>query len=434
MRGGGGDSVRGMTEQTSVAVVGAGITGLALAHALHLRGVPHIVLEAGQRVGGVIRSESVDGHLLEFGPQRTRLTSVIGDLVGALGLEKDVLTAPAGLPLFVYRNGKLRLVPYSPRDLFRSDIVSFGAKARLFVEPLTGPARAKETVASYFTRKVGRDIYEALVGPLYGGLYASDPAEMIVGLSLGPVLREFRIGRSLLLPLLLRKGRIDPPAACTFTDGLEMLPRALHASNSANVRLGASVTSISHDGGWTLRSGDTTIRAEHVVLTVPASTASDLLRPVVPNTARALASLTYNPLAVVHLYAPESALRGLGYQVAFGEKLVTRGVTFNDSLFGRRGVYTAYLGGAKAPVVSRWSDAEVAAVAIREFQAVTGVTAEVLRVTREWMPAWDRSWSAIANLTLPAGIHVAANWQARPGIPGRLAQATRLAEQLADPR
>ena len=47
------------------------------------------------------------------------------------------------------------------------------------------------------------------------------------------------------------------------------------------------------------------------------------------------------------------------------------------------------------------------------------------------MPAWDRSWSAIQGLSLPAGIHIHANWMARPGIPGRLATARRLAESLA---
>jgi hypothetical protein len=34
-------------------------------------------------------------------------------------------------------------------------------------------------------------------------------------------------------------------------------------------------------------------------------------------------------------------------------------------------------------------------------------------------------------MTLPAGLHLAANWESRPGIPGRLAQARRLAERLA---
>ena len=43
---------------------------------LAARGRDFLVLEAGARVGGVIRSARVEGHLLDWGPQRTRLTDV----------------------------------------------------------------------------------------------------------------------------------------------------------------------------------------------------------------------------------------------------------------------------------------------------------------------------------------------------------------------
>ena len=54
-------------------------------------------------------------------------------------------------------------------------------------EPFTRAPDPDETVARLFTRKLGRQAYERLIGPLYGGLYASDPADMIVGLSVGHV-------------------------------------------------------------------------------------------------------------------------------------------------------------------------------------------------------------------------------------------------------
>ena len=66
-----------MIVRTSVAVVGAGVTGLALGHYLAAARVPHIVFEADARPGGVIRSARVEGHLLEWGPQRTRLTAAL---------------------------------------------------------------------------------------------------------------------------------------------------------------------------------------------------------------------------------------------------------------------------------------------------------------------------------------------------------------------
>jgi oxygen-dependent protoporphyrinogen oxidase len=131
----------------------------------------------------------------------------------------------------------------------------------------------------------------------------------------------------------------------------------------------------------------------------------------------------------VHLHA-ETSLRGLGYQVSLAEALVTRGVTFNDALFGRTGVYTVYLGGAKNPWIAATSGERLAQIAVDEFRTVTGYDARVLSVQQERMPAWDRSWGAVNGMTLPRGLHVHANWDARPGIPGRLLMSRRLAERL----
>jgi protoporphyrinogen/coproporphyrinogen III oxidase len=411
--------------------VGAGITGLVLAHELARRGVEFVVLESSDRVGGVIRSQRLDGHLLEWGPQRTRLIGPMATLVDELGLRDEVVLAPAGLPLFVYADGKLRRVPFSAGGFLTGDLLSLRGKARVLLEPFTAGPRDDEDVADYFVRKLGRQGYERLAGPLYGGLYASDPAEMVMRLSLGHVLREFRVGRSLALTLL-KRGGVSPPAACSFRDGLATLPRALHQRHADRVRRRTPVEALSRKGvGWRVHTGQGVVEAAQVVLTCAAPAAAALLRECAPQASEAVARLHYNPLAVVHLHAPSGVPDGLGYQVAFGEPLRTRGVTFNHSLFGRTGVYTAYLGGAKHPAVVGLPEDEIGRIAVEEFARVTGAESAVLSVARERMPAWDRSWSAISGLSLPPALHVAANWESRPGIPGRLAQARALAERLA---
>src|SRR4029453_8537825 len=54
--------------KTTVAVIGGGICGLSAALALHKRGRRYVVLEASDRFGGVIRTETEAGFLLEAGP------------------------------------------------------------------------------------------------------------------------------------------------------------------------------------------------------------------------------------------------------------------------------------------------------------------------------------------------------------------------------
>jgi phytoene dehydrogenase-like protein len=55
----------------SVAIIGAGITGLTAAFYLKRKGIPATVYEASGRGGGVIQSLRQDGYLAEFGPYFT---------------------------------------------------------------------------------------------------------------------------------------------------------------------------------------------------------------------------------------------------------------------------------------------------------------------------------------------------------------------------
>jgi len=420
-----------MSERTRVAVIGGGLTGLALGHFLSRAGVPHIVIEADRRPGGVMRSGRVDGHLLEWGPQRTRLTASTRELIGDLGITDEVITAREGLPLFVYSKGKLRKVPFSALGFLTSNIVPVGAKLKLLLEPFQAEARDEESVADYFIRHLGRAMYDNVAGPLYGGLYASDPANMRVGLSLRHVLDEVGVERSLVLTFLRKGGAVDPPAACSFREGMQTLPWALYAANRENVLLDTAVHRIHRvQNYWEVETEAGYVAADRVVLTTPAPAAAALLALIAPAASDAFRKLVYNPLAVVHLYA-ETDLVGLGFQVSLAERRVTRGVTFNDSIFDRKGVYTAYLGGAKFPGAVQWRDEELGAVAAREFRQMTGYEARPISVEREYMPAWDVTWSGLAGLELPPGIRIAANWESRPGIPGRLAQARRLAAEFA---
>ena len=51
-----------------IIIVGGGITGLAAAFELSLRGVPFQLLEASPRAGGLIHTEHADGFTIEAGP------------------------------------------------------------------------------------------------------------------------------------------------------------------------------------------------------------------------------------------------------------------------------------------------------------------------------------------------------------------------------
>jgi oxygen-dependent protoporphyrinogen oxidase len=417
-----------------VAVVGAGITGLALTHHLTQRGIDSVAFEADDRAGGVIRSETVDGRTLEVGPQRLRLTPGVRDLVEHVNLSDAVIEAGEER-LFVYSHGRLREAPLDREAFLRTDLLSWPAKLRLLAEPLTRQGMPEETAAELFTRKFGRQAYERFIGPLYGGIYGSDPAEMPAEFALEGLLKREEQTGSFLRAFLKRVGQGQASPPVSFEGGNKRLPDGLAAAYADRLELDTPVTAIrpaaADSGRYTVETPAEEQTFDHVVVTTPADVAASLLDGVADGT-EGLASLNYNPLAMVHLDA-DCDREGFGYQVAFGEDLHTLGASWNDSMFGRENLYTVFLGGMSEPEMVDRSPREIGEIAAREFEAVMGVPASVLKVTtrERWFPAYDRSWYALDSFDAPDGIHLATNYTARMGVPSRVREARELAETLA---
>jgi protoporphyrinogen oxidase len=79
--------------QADTVVVGAGITGLTCAYRLQKLGIKTLVLESGNRIGGVIRSERINGHLVEWGPTSLLPTPHTFGLLEELGLDNQLESA-----------------------------------------------------------------------------------------------------------------------------------------------------------------------------------------------------------------------------------------------------------------------------------------------------------------------------------------------------
>ena len=417
-----------------VGVVGAGISGLALVRSLTKRNVDVAAFEARAKPGGVMRSQRVDGHVLELGPQRLRLTPGIESMVDELGLHDQLRKGDDDQPLFVYHEGSLKVVPLSVREAITTDLLGPLGKLRVLKEPFTGPPRPGETVDEFLVRKFGRQAARRYFGPLYSGLYGTHPAEMPMQYSLGRALENAGIDGSVLLWLLrkLLEGQ-DSPSVCTFDDGLGTLTSALYELHADTIALETPVKRIEEsDDGFDIVTAGGTECVDEVVLTTPAGTSADLLESVDAEAAATLRRLTYNPIGMVYLESNFDG-EGIGALVPSGSSVRISGATWNASFLDRDRLFTCYVDRGRDPKLLERTKEELGELAAAEFEYLTGAPATPLHV-HVWepgMPAYDRSWTAMEALELPAGVHLCANFVGRAGIAGRIRHASRLAADLA---
>ncbi|TQQ82523.1 protoporphyrinogen oxidase [Halonotius roseus] len=443
-----------------VGVVGAGISGLTLVDALVDRGVDVVAVESRPEPGGIVRSQRMDGRVVELGPQRLRLTPSIESLVDDLGLREGLRIGDDDQPLYIYHDDALRVAPLSVREAVTTSLLSPLGKLRILAEPVTAPAKSGETVDAFLVRRFGRQAARRYMGPLYSGLYGTDPREMLHEYSLGRALDNAGVGRSLLWWVAKRvvDGRETPPI-CTFDDGLGTLTDALYEAHSDAIKLDTAAVEIrAHDGGVD-SDDDTSVDSDgdgdtadgdgdgsyeivteagseivdEVVVTTPAPTSAKLVEPLDNDLAATLDRFRYNQITMVFLDSGFDR-EGIGALVPPDGELPISGTTWNASFLDRERLFTCYVDPNSDPELPSRTDEEVGELAADAFEELTGAAATPIGV-HTWqpgMPAYDGSWTAMDDLQPPAGLRFCANFVGRPGIPGRIRSAKRIASEIAD--
>jgi oxygen-dependent protoporphyrinogen oxidase len=341
-----------MPERTHVAVVGGGITGLATAFYLRQAGIAATVLEAGDRLGGKIRTDELAGVPVEAGPD-TFLARVpwAVDLCRDLGLA-DELVAPATGKAFISIDGRLRPlpdrhvlgVPTSLGPLVRSGVLSPAGVARAALDAVLPRTRYGDdpSVAGVVGRRMGREVVDRLVGPLVGGINAGG-AEHLSLRSTAPQLADAaRHNRSLVLGLRRRPvpAGAAGPVFLGVAGGLTRLVDRLREvlAPGADLRLGTAVTALERgaNGRWRLVTGaGDAMEVDGCVLTTPAPAAAGLLRPLAPDAAGGLDAIRYASVALATMgYWPENLrapLVGSGYLVPRSEGRLHTACTFTTT-------------------------------------------------------------------------------------------------------
>jgi oxygen-dependent protoporphyrinogen oxidase len=382
-----------------VAVLGAGIAGLTVAHALKReesgRGRPLEVeiFDAGARAGGRIRTTDEDGFRVEWaadafqtGPGPARA------LVEELGLsgERVEASAHAGRR-YVFSRRRLHRFPSGPASLLRFSALSPAGRMRLLAEPvLAGRVSREESVHRFAARHIGEEAARVMLGAFVRGVYAGDSRKLSVDAAF-PRMREMeKKHRSLVVAMAKERGRgAAGPKLWSLARGMGSLTDRLAQSLGSALELRMPALGLSRlpEYGapmpFTVRFASGEARSfDAVVVATPAPDAAALLRDLDFEAANALRDIPHAGVAVVALAFRDEAFRsrpdGYGFLVAPGEDLPVLGALFESNLFPERApkgftLVRAFLGGIDRPDLITQLDAKLIGLACEGLDRALGL-------------------------------------------------------------
>ena len=463
---------------TRVVVVGGGIAGLATAHALRAQtpDAEIVLLEGNNRVGGNIRTDTVDGYVCESGPD-----GFLDNAPATLAFVEAVGLTPRLLPSrdearrrYIFRAGRLHEVPSSPAAFLKTGLLSPAAKLRVLAEPFSARApRHDESILHFAERHIGHEAARVLVGSMVSGIFAGDASRLSLRACF-PKMFDMDATYGSLVRALIAKRRTSrhengmgaPSGRLTsFTGGMEDLVRAAAQSLGPIVRTGRRVTALSARGAagthprlvgardFTVTTMSQRIEADAVVLAGPPDQSAELLSACAPSAAALLRVITSAPLAVVclgydaaALAADRGVLDGFGFLVPRGENVRILGALWETSIYPHRApigkaLLRVMIGGDTDREAVDLSDPSLVATVRRDLEKTMGlrIAPEFARVVRHLrgIPQYTTGHSMRlgrieASLDSHPGLFITGNAYRGVSVNGCIEDASRIAARVAD--
>jgi len=376
----------------TVVIVGGGITGLTAAYRLaslkkeNNLPLEIILLEASNRLGGVISSQiiddDVDDYVIEHGPDafladRPEMKNLLADL----GLDNNLLpTSKNNRRAFVAHRRKLVPLPtgfylISPTNLwslFKSKLFSLPGKLRIAFEtclPANRDTETDESAASFIARRFGAELLARAGEPLIGAIYMAD-VNLLSAQSTLPYFTTLEKKHGSIVRGLAKTHDHDSITASgarynlfsSFSTGVETIVTRLEEELSdvqifLNTRL-QNVTSGS-EKKWALETENGQhFQADSVILAMPAKLTASIIAQFDKKLSAKLATIETIPSVVVNLLYRKKDIGhkfdGFGFVVPETEKQKFMASGWISKKFSHRAprrheIVRVFLGGSRNP-------------------------------------------------------------------------------------
>ena len=441
----------------SYCVVGGGISGLTAAYRLRVAlgdDAAITLFDPGERLGGILRTESVGGVPMDLGAEAFVLRRPeLPALLEELNLTGRQLVSTGARPL-IYSGQQLRPLPTGTVVGIPSSaasvagLVDDATVARIDAEPsrpLDWHAGSDPAVADLVGDRFGDQVVSRSVDPLLSGVYAGSAATIGLRAAAPTVAAALDRGAASLTDAVAQAlpPATGAPVFGALEGGYRVLVDALVARARARwVRAAASRLERA-DAGWAVFD-DTGARwpADAVILAVPAHETCRLFAGIAPRSVAAAERITSASSVVLALAVPaDTAFPGCsGVLVATGERLRAKAITLSSRKWGTRAdaqLLRLSFGRFGDHVAASTSDDELLAWALGDLDTVFGVAVDPIDVrVQRWIDAMPQYGPGHADLVaevrggLPPTLAVAGGYLDGIGVPACVGAAGRAAERV----
>jgi len=397
----------------NIAVLGAGISGLATAFWLNQNGFELTVLESKEEPGGSMVTRYEDGFLIDYGPNSgLDTTPLIGQIVGDVGLKDEMVYAlEEANKRYILRDNRLHALPTHPAAFLKTKLFSPKAKLRLLAEPFSRKSHEGyyQSISEFVKRRLGQEFLDYAVNPFVAGIFAGNPDKLSVQSALPRLYRLEQLYGGLFKGFVLgakeRKRRAEKSKQqarlFSFIKGMQSFPAAIAANLGDNVRYGCKVERVVKSGSGfkvLFRHNDRSeeLTADIVLSTVPAYHAAAIFDHWEDKLSHHLNGIYYPPVKVLYLGFRKAAvgqvLDGFGFLIPEKENKPFLGAIWNSAIFPYRAkedmaAFTLFIGGARSPeLFENRNDRHTVDIVIKEFRKIMHIEGDPLVVKEKIWP------------------------------------------------
>mgnify|MGYP001372082842 CR=1 FL=1 len=358
-------------------IIGSGISGLSAGHFLSKKSTDFIILEADNKVGGIIQSKTQNKFICENGPNTVLLNNdAIIEMIKDCKMwdELKFPTENSNKNRFVLNENKLTIIPTKFSKFISTPLLSKVGKFRIFKELFVKRHNQDTSVYNFISKRFGKEFHDQFIEPFLTGVYAGDTKKMSAKHSLKLLWALEQTHGSIIKGFLKKeKNKVN---SFNFKGGLSSLITKVADLLKENIKLDYKVNKIEKtNNGYKILSDSGDIICNEVICAIPSYVLKQLIWD--DSLIQELNRVVYNPIDVFHFGLERkninNNINGFGVLTKPSDKKNFLGILFNSRIFdfvapNDMDLFTVLVGGERQKELCQLPVKELENMVLKELE------------------------------------------------------------------